>query len=117
MVKRNRGGQQGNQNARTHGFYSSVPLIETAVVPPIAGMEAADPEIAAFVARVRSSLQRAPGNRRIIAESVRLLTKWYSARHNLGRADSHEVRHVIVRILESYADIALVAKLFSGKIE
>ncbi len=105
QAKRKRGGQNGNQNARKHGFYSTtLSPAETCQVQNITNLEGVDPEIALLRVRLQSSLQYDPGNRRVFREASRLLVKWYSANYQLDRADRNYLKTVIENMLE----IALV---------
>jgi hypothetical protein len=78
-VRRKRGGQKGNGNARKHGFYSgTLSPAQTCQLWNITNLEGVDPEIAFIRVKLQSSLQYDPGNRRVIREASRLLVKWYS---------------------------------------
>jgi uncharacterized protein YjcR len=60
--KRNRGGQKGNQNARTHGFYaSSLTPDETCRFLDILNHEYLDPDIAVLRIKIQGVLQQATG--------------------------------------------------------
>ena len=79
QIKRKRSGQNGNRNARKHGFYSdTLSPAETQELWNITNLEGVDPEIALIRVKLQSSLQDDPGNRRVIREASRLLVKWYS---------------------------------------
>jgi len=79
QIKRKRGGQKGNRNARKHGFYSgTLSPAETSQLWNITNLEGVDPEIAFIRVKLQSSLQHDPGNLRVIREASRLLVKWYS---------------------------------------
>ena len=106
-VKRKRGGQKGNQNARKHGFYSgSLDPGEVCQFWNIVNMKSVDPEIAALSIKTRSLLDVAPGNRRALREAAKLLVKWYSAKYKLDNTDTGHLRKVIIAIMESAANLA-----------
>ncbi len=101
--KRKRGGQQGNQNARKHGFYSSaLNLAEICEFWNIINLENIDPEIAVLRLKLRSVLRHDPDNRRLLVEAPRLLTKWYSAKYRLDKTESAYLKKVITGLLENY---------------
>ena len=103
-MKRKRGGQQGNQNARKHGFYSGAfnaeqlsefwRLVAAGKLPP---------ELAAMRVKLASALQANPGDRRIIRDAARLLAAWLSEREQLDRQEAEAVRRCFVQLFQSQA--------------
>jgi hypothetical protein len=101
QVRRKRGGQKGNRNARKHGFYSAtLSPAETSQLWNITNLEGVDPEIAFIRVKLQSSLQYDPGNRRVIREASRLLVKWYSANYRLDPTDHNYLKTVVENLLE-----------------
>jgi hypothetical protein len=101
QVKRKRGGQKGNRNARKHGFYSgTLSPAETSQLWNITNLEGVDPEIAFIRVKLQSSLQHDPGNLRVIREASRLLVTWYSAHYRLDPADRSYLKTVVENLLE-----------------
>ena len=101
QIKRKRGGQKGNRNARKHGFYSgTLSPAETSQLWNITNLEGVDPEIAFIRVKLQSSLQHDPGNRRVIREASRLLAKWYSANYRLDPTDRNYLKTVVENLLE-----------------
>jgi hypothetical protein len=101
QIKRKRGGQKGNRNARKHGFYSAtLSPAETSQLWNITNLEGVDPEIALIRVKLQSSLQCDPGNRRLIREASRLLAKWYSANYQLDPTDRNYLKTVVESLLE-----------------
>ena len=101
QIKRKRGGQKGNRNARKHGFYSgTLSPAETSQLWNITNLEGVDPEIALIRVKLQSSLQHDPGNRRVIREASRLLVKWYSANYRLDPTDRNYLKTVVENLLE-----------------
>ena len=102
QIKRKRGGQTGNRNARKHGFYSgTLSPAETCQVWSITNLEGVDPEIALIRVKLQSSLQHDPGNCRVIREVSRLLVKWYSADYRLDPTDRNYLKAVVENLLET----------------
>jgi len=100
-VRRKRGGQKGNWNARKHGFYSAtLSPAETSQLWNITNLEGVDPEIALIRVKLQSSLQHDPANRRVIREASRLLVKWYSANYRLDPIDRNYLKTVVESLLE-----------------
>jgi hypothetical protein len=108
MVKRPRGGQKGNQNARVHGFYSTtLEPREMYRFWNIVNQQAVDPEIAALTVKLRSLIQVDRDNRRALGEAAKLLGKWYSAKHGLSKTDSRSLNRVIfATIVEPAAQLS-----------
>jgi uncharacterized protein YjcR len=101
-MKRKRGGQKGNQNARKHGFYSStLSSQEICEFWNIINRERIAPEIAVLRIKLRSLLQHDPDNRRALCEASKLLSKWYSAKHHLDRANTYLSKVIITHILQT----------------
>jgi len=101
QIKRKRGGQKGNRNARKHGFYSgTLSPAQTSQLWNITNLEGVDPEIAFMRVKLQSSLQYDPGNRRVIREASRLLVKWYSANYWLDPTDRNYLKTVVENLLE-----------------
>ena len=76
QTKRKRGGQKGNQNARTHGFYSSV--LTPAQVSQLWNLvtkENVPPESAIMRLKLHSMLSQSNANTRTLKEAVRLIVK------------------------------------------
>ena len=102
QVKRKRGGQKGNRNARKHGFYSdALSPAETSQLWNIANLEGVDPEVARIRVKLQSSLQHDPGNRRVIKEASRSLVKWYSEDCGLDTADRSYLKAVVEDLLQT----------------
>ena len=103
QIKRKRGGQEGNRNACKHGFYSAaLSPAETRELWTITDQEGVDPELALIRVKLQSSLERDPGNRRVVREASRLLVKWYSDNYGL---DSIE-RNYLKAVVNNFLDIA-----------
>ena len=101
QIRKKRGGQKGNGNARKHGFYSgTLSPAQTRQLWNITNLEGVDPEIALIRVKLQSSLQNDPGNRRVIREASRLLVKWYSANYRLDPTDRNYLKTVVENLLE-----------------
>jgi hypothetical protein len=104
QIKRRRGGQKGNRNARKHGFYSdTLSPTQAQEVRNIINLEGVDFQIAAIRVKLQSSLAVNPGNRRVIGEASRLLAKWYSEKFGLDSTDRGNLKTIVENILETVA--------------
>jgi len=102
QIKRKRGGQKGNGNARKHGFFSdTLSPAETRQLWNITNLEGVDPEMALIRVKLQSSLEHHPGNRRVIREASRLIVKWYSANYGLDATTSSYLKTVVQNLLET----------------
>jgi hypothetical protein len=101
QVKRKRGGQEGNRNACKHGFCSAaLSPAETRELWTITNQEGVDPELALIRVKLQSSLERDPGNRRVVREASRLLVKWYSENYGLDSIERNYLKAVVDNFLE-----------------
>ncbi len=113
-VRRKRGGQKGNQNARKHGFYSrALTPAEIGDFWNITRLEDIDPEVAALRIKLISLFQLYPGNSRVLGEASNLLAKWYRAKYRLDSAESSYLKKFIRLILDHLADPSPQNKVFS----
>ena len=104
MIKRHRGGQKGNQNARVHGFYSAaLEPGELCEFWNLVNQQAVAREIAALTVKLRSLIQTDPSNRRALGEAAKLLGKWYAAKHRLNKTDSRTLNRIIFGLLVARA--------------
>ncbi len=102
-MKRKRGGQRRNQNARKHGFYSAtLSPTEIGEVYNLIVLKGIEPEITVLRIKLRSWLQHDPGNRRVLREASNLLSKLYGARYQLSQEDTHYLKTAIMSIFEQH---------------
>jgi len=117
QTKRKRGGQKGNQNARTHGFYSSV--ITPAQVSQLWNLvtkENVPPESAIMRLKLHSMLSQSNANTRTLKEAVRLIVKWAAQKYHLNRAGRVHMRAFIESAFQDSSGIPLCKpeKLFKA---
>ena len=95
-IKRRRGGQPGNQNARKHGFYSPyLSREESRNLEKALAKGAADRKAAAISIKLKSALSHDPDNRRVVREACRLLYKMFDSQYNLSREEKTEFRRLV----------------------
>jgi hypothetical protein len=108
-LRRKRGGQAGNQNARKHGFYAQYHrcLRETkeARIRKVRAMPAIDREIAEARAKLADIVSKTPYNYRVFLLAVASLGRLVSEREKLDRG---QLNDKLRRIL---ADLPVSAEL------
>ena len=104
-MKGKRRAPSGNQNARTHGFYSKV-LDETEKVAfeQAISVEGIDNEIALLRVKLKSVLEKDPENVKLIIEATNTLAGLLKASQTMTAKQKNSVRENISNVLK---DIAL----------
>ena len=99
-VKRKRGAQPGNQNARKHGFYSKVLTPEQQGVLSLASkVPGLDREVAILRVKIASILNNDPGNVDLLAKATSSLAYVLRARQRLANADRQESKDLYRRFV------------------
>jgi uncharacterized protein YjcR len=108
QTKRKRGGQNGNQNARTHGFYSSLLTPDQmSQLWNIVIKENVPPESAIMRLKLQSMLSQNTANTRTLKEAVRLIVKWSAQKYHLNRAGRVHMRAFIESAFQDSSGIPL----------
>src|SRR4030042_851408 len=104
-IKRKRGGQPDNQNARKHGFYSKV-LDEAGQLDfeLAAGVEGIDDEIALLRVKIKSLLEHDPENIKLIMQATNTLAGLVKTSYNMTKEQRKGLKEAIGNVLK---DIAL----------
>ena len=96
VLKLKKGGQPGNQNARKHGFYSTVMdstkkhrLKEAALVKGL------DEEISLLRVKLQQVVENDPDNVRLILQAVITLARLLRTRNNLGLGKEESLAEAI----------------------
>lgn len=98
-VKRHRGGQPGNRNARKHGFYSrNLTPAEICEFLNITNVKRIDRETAVLRIKLQSVLQSNPGNRRVLMEAVKLLVNLSAAKYDLDKLERIYMKKFVRRL-------------------
>jgi hypothetical protein len=108
QIKRKRGGQKGNHNARKHGIYSS------ALTPDeicrfwnILNQESLAPEMAVLRIKLQSLVHQTLVNRRVLREVVKLIVKWSVTKYRLNAVARTSLKAAVVAELERCSGIIL----------
>jgi hypothetical protein len=89
LIKKRRGGQPGNHNARTHGFYSHTLLpSEICELISITNKEGLDGRTAVLRIKMKSVYMKSPGNTRVINEALKVLGRWEIEKSHLNSTDA-----------------------------
>ena len=104
MFKR-RGAPKGNQNRRTHGYYSKVLDAEQQEAYERAvDVEGVDAEIAVMRMKLKSVLEKDPGNLKLIMQATNNLARLLSTKHQITEEEEkgliNGVKSVVKRIGE-----------------
>ncbi len=107
-IKRKRGGQKGNQNARKHGFYSStLKPEEICRFWNIINQERVDPEMAVLRIKLQSLASHAPANQRVLRDLCRIIVKWSVKKYRLDSAESAYLKAAVLTVLEHSSGVSL----------
>jgi len=103
-AKRRRGGQQGNQNARKHGFYSRVlDEAERLDFELASGVEGIDDEIALLRVKIKSLLENDPENIKLIMQATNTLAGLVKTRYNISKEQRKGLKEAIGNVLKDIA--------------
>jgi hypothetical protein len=99
--KRRRGGQQGNHNARTHGFYSaSLTPDEIGSIWTLITRDHVAPDTAIMRVKIMSLLHQAPADRRVLRAVVRIIMQWSSSKYNFNRKQNAVLKAALAEVVE-----------------
>ena len=100
--KRRPGGQPGNRNARTHGFYSRALTPAQQESLQVAGdLRGVDNEIAMLRVKILSILEEAPENTAVLLKAVTALTRLIKVRPLCPDEDQLSLKESILNMLRS----------------
>jgi hypothetical protein len=102
------GGQPGNQNARTHGFYSRVLTSDQqAQLQQARDLRGVDEEIAMLRVKIQSILENDPDNSAVLLRAVTALTRLVKVR--CLRSEDDEAHGIAAALRNVYQGIAAPA--------
>jgi len=109
-LKRQKGGQPGNQNARKHGYYSRV-LDEAQQLDfeLASGVNGIDDEIALLRVKIKAILEKDPENFPLITQAVKVLTRMVQAHYNMSKGDKKGFKEAIEKMWQNVAVPAGIA--------
>ena len=111
---KSRGAPLGNQNARTHGFYSKVldeeQLREYTQAVEVEGL---DSEIALLRVKIKSLVARDPENIDLITQVTNALARLIVTKYNINKTDKQGLREAIGNVLK---DVALPLGIGLGSV-
>jgi hypothetical protein len=102
FVNRNRGGQFGNQNARKHGFYSSIlDRGQKNALAQAADMAGLTEEINLLRVSLKSVVRSNPDNSRLILQLINSLCKLMRTQKMLGFDQADDLQKVVQNVIEN----------------
>jgi hypothetical protein len=102
--RRARGGQPGNQNARTHGFYSKTLSPEQQeALQDAAVVDGIDQEIALLRVKIASILENAPQNIDVLILALSLLARLLQTKQLIDKKDRHKLGEAFQNVLRNIA--------------
>jgi hypothetical protein len=109
-MKRGRGGQPGNQNARKHGFYSKT-LDEQGKkdyedAKSVMGLE---DEIALIRAKIMGILRNDPNNMRVLNEALATLCRLFETHRHIAKGDKAGMMQAVGEAFKNLAPWAFGA--------
>jgi len=103
-VKRKRGAQKGNQNARKHGFYSKVlDEAEKLDFEIASGVSGIDDEISLLRVKIKSVLEKDPENINLIMRATNTLAGLVKTRYNITKEQKKGLKDAISNVLRDVA--------------
>jgi hypothetical protein len=103
-LKRQRGGQIGNQNARKHGFYSRVlDKKERQNIDLASSMEGIDEEITIIRVKLLSVLIKDPDNISLILRAIETLARLLRIKYHLRKHDGNQIKTAIGNVFREIA--------------
>jgi hypothetical protein len=103
-IKRASGGQPGNQNARTHGFYScNLEELEQRDFALAAQFDGIDEEITVLRVKLKAVIENDPNNIRLIVHICESIAKLLRTKLKLGTYDKQSSMEAIKNVLREVA--------------
>ncbi len=103
-AKRKSGAPEGNQNARTHGFYSKVlDEAEQLDFELVSGFDGFDGEIALLRVKIKSLLEKDPENIRLLMQATESLARLVKTKYNITREQKKGLKEAIGNVLKDIA--------------
>ena len=113
-TSKKRGAQDGNQNARIHGFYSPVLTEEEQQdYEQAIAVEGLDGEIALLRVKIKSVVAHDPENVNLIMQALNTLTRLVMTRYNISKTDKQGLKDAMGNVLR---DVALPIGIGIGSI-
>jgi hypothetical protein len=117
-MKRQRGGQPDNQNARKYGLYSfSFGPADMDSFNQMMAPGDVEPQVAFLYVKLLNVLQHDIDNRRAIAEVSRLFTNWYANKSHLHGESYHTFKKLIDVYIDNFVQMRRQFNLQSAENE
>ncbi|MBI2850267.1 MAG: hypothetical protein HYX80_04390 [Chloroflexi bacterium] len=94
------GAPKGNQNARTHGFYSmALSEVEKLELEQAVGVEGIDAEIALLRVKLKRVLEKEPQNIKLIMQAMDMLAKLLKASETMTPKQKSKVEKAVNNVV------------------
>ena len=111
---RKRGAQLGNQNARTHGFYSKeLDETEKQQYEQATEVEGLDAEIALLRVKIQSLVAHDPENVKLITQATNALARLLMTKFNINKTDKQGLKEAYNNVLNNIA-LPLGIRIITG---
>ena len=101
-MKRKRGGQPGNSNARKHGFYSpTLSPQEVSLVWNAVNVNSIDPAVAVIRVKLNAALLHDPSNHRLLEDAAKLITRRHVKDLDLDEFNRRQFRAAVLGAIEA----------------
>jgi len=98
------GAPKGNQNARTHGYYSKVlDEIEQQDYDQATEVEGLDSEIALLRVKIKSLVAHDPENLKLISQVTNALSRLVITKYNIRKTDKQGLKEAMHNVLKDIA--------------
>jgi len=99
-----RGAQEGNQNARKHGFYSkALDEADRLQLDEARGLDGLDEEIAVLRIKLRSVIENDPANVELALEAANTIARLVRTRYNITKEQKRSLKDAITNVLTEIA--------------
>ena len=99
-----KGAQQGNQNAKKHGFYSkALDESEKLELEEARGLDGLDEEIAVLRIKLRSVIENDPQNVELALEAANTIARLVRTRYNITKEQKRSLKDAITNVLTEIA--------------
>jgi|SRR4030042_692696 len=99
-----KGAPEGNQNAKTHGFYSkALDKAEELQLDDARGIEGLDEEIAILRVKLRTIIANSPENVELALAAANTIARLVRTRYNISKEQKRSLKDAIAKVLTEIA--------------
>ena len=106
--RRTRGGQPGNQNARTHGSYSrALTPAQRQRLSSIREISGLDDEIAILRLKIESILVNDPQNTQVLMQALSLLSRLLQSKMRLDKGNPNSLKEAFANVFRDMPEMGI----------